>query len=500
MVYLLPFVFAILFWASFHPLNLGFLGWVALVPLLVYARATSGRKAFFVAWLGGWLAFAGAFFWVRYTVPVGPYFLAAYKGLYVAVFVAVVRRLGPAWAPVAWTGLEYLRGTLFGGLPWFALGYTQHEAGLLIQVADLGGVWLVTALVALVNGALVDGRRAWRLAAGAAVALAWVYGAVRAGTLEMREGPVVAVIQPNIPQDVKKLMLRRDERQRIYEKHRQLTDQAAMERPDLIVWPEAALYDGLVWDRSRGAWHEDYWHERVTSVASSSRTRVLIGLLVREPERIEGRIAGDQDEYTNSAIYLDASGRITGRYDKAHLVPFSEFVPFARTFPWMRELIRKFSGLTLSDMRAGKGFPVWDLGGERFGAQICYEGIFPGISREIARKGGTFTVNISNDGWFRDSAELDQMLAMSRFRAIESRIGFIRGTNTGISAFIDPAGRVREMIPGKEEEGILIGRVKLTSSGSLFRWWGGWAGPLAALGLAFGVGRRFFVDRKRTRA
>ena len=114
---MLPFLFAVLFWASFHPLNLGFLGWISLVPLIVYARTTSGKKAFFVAWLAGALTFTACFYWVRYTVPSGPYLLGAYKGLYVAAFVLIVRRMGVGWAPVAWVSLEFIRGYLFSGLP-----------------------------------------------------------------------------------------------------------------------------------------------------------------------------------------------------------------------------------------------------------------------------------------------------------------------------------------------------------------------------------------------
>ena len=111
-VHLLPFLFAILFWASFHPLDLGFLGWFAIIPLLLYAKWTRGKMSFFVAWFAGSIAFTACLFWVRHTVPVGPYLLGIYKGLYIAVFVLLVRRTGVAWAPVHWVALEYIRGSL----------------------------------------------------------------------------------------------------------------------------------------------------------------------------------------------------------------------------------------------------------------------------------------------------------------------------------------------------------------------------------------------------
>jgi apolipoprotein N-acyltransferase len=178
-------------------------------------------------------------------------------------------------------------------------------------------------------------------------------------------------------------------------------------------------------------------------------------------------------------------------------VPFAEFVPLAGTFPWIRDLLHRFSGLRLTDMRAGEGFPVWEAAGERFGVQICFEGIFPEISRAIARNGAAFTVNISNDGWFKDSAELDQMLVMARFRAVENRMGFVRATNTGISAFIGPSGRVHAMIEGKEVEGTLTARVRVSESWSLWRAWGNWVGWMAMGAVAGGLATRFFVDRKK---
>ena len=155
-------------------------------------------------------------------------------------------------------------------------------------------------------------------------------------------------------------------------------------------------------------------------------------------------------------------------------------------------------------MKPGREIPVWALGDSSYGAQICFEAIFPEISREIARKGAGFTVNISNDGWFKSSGELDQMLAMARFRSIENRIHVVRATNTGISAFIEPTGRLQSVLEvgGKVKEvgGVLEGRIRLTASGSVFRTLGD-AVAWGCLALAVGLlGRRFFVDRKRTAA
>ena len=436
---------------------------------------------------------------MRYTVPVGPYLLGLYKGLYVAVFVVIVRRLGVAWSPAAWVGLEYIRGHLFGGLPWFFLGATQHEMLRLVQVADLGGIWLVSALVAFVNAAILSERRVYRGAAAASMVVAFAYGAIRLNTIEMRDGPTLAIVQPNIPQHLKALSTQAaSQALENYRTHVALTLEAAKEKPALIIWPEAALYHGLRWHSGRGEWIKDLWYRRIVLPSEETGIPTLIGLLVTEVG------AGPSVTFTNSALLVEPGAGIAKRFDKVHLVPFAEFIPMANTFPWMRDLVHKYSGLYLQDMRPGEGYPLWDLEGRRFGMQICFEAIFPEISREIARNGGAFSVNISNDGWFQDSAELDQMLAMSRIRAIENRIGFVRATNTGISAFIEPTGRVAARIEKegrlKEVKGILVAPVRTTASGSLYRALGDWVPWIALAGVAGAILRRIFVDRKKRRA
>ncbi len=497
---LLPFLSALLLWASFHPLNIGVLGFVCLVPLLEYARTAKGRKPFFITWLAGALGYTAGFIWLRHTVPAGPYLLGIYHGFYWAVFLLLVRRLGLLWSPVVWTALEFLRSRLFGGFPWFNLGTTQHEASALIQIADLGGVWLVSLLVVGVNAALLDGRRGARWTAAGALALSLIYGWVRVETLVLEDGPLISIVQPNIPQDIKYISIKSERQaEETYEKHMELTRRAAAGRPDLIFWPEAAVYKGLLWDVARNTWAADLWYRRVLAPAQETGIPVVVGLLVAERGE-DGRWGA----FTNSAVLVDPAKGITARFDKVHLVPFAEFVPFARQVPLIRDLIFRFSGLRLMDMRPGTEFPLWQAGKWRYGPQICFEAIFPEISREIARKGAAFTVNISNDGWFRDSAELDQMQVQSRFRSIENRISVVRATNTGISALIDPAGRAHAVLESggriKEVEGVLTGRVRVTSAGSLYRIWGDWVAWLAA-GAAIGeIARRIFVDRKRRSA
>ncbi|MBI3855656.1 MAG: apolipoprotein N-acyltransferase [Planctomycetes bacterium] len=490
----LPFLFALMFWSSFHPLNFGILGHLCLVPLLVYAQVTSGKKSFFVAWAGGYVAFAAGYSWFAYTVPIGPWLVAIYMGLWIPIFVSAVRRVGILGSPLIWLGTEVLRSTLFGGLPWLLLGYTQHDLLYFIQIADLGGIWLVSLLVAFVNAALVHPGRRVKIAAAAALLASVAYGAIRVETLTMTDGPTIAVVQPNIPQDLKLNALnRKDVAEENYRKHVELTRKAAEGRPDLIVWPEAAIYRGVYMSMDDPPeWLRSPWYFRLTEPAKMTGFDTVIGALVVE-ER-----SGKRDTYTNSAVWVKPDGKIAGRYDKIHLVPFAE------SFSIFREIVRKVSGLPLEEMRAGEAVQIWETGGTKYGTQICYEAIFPEISREIARKGGAFTVNISNDGWFKASGELDQMLAMARFRSIENRMHVVRATNTGISAFIEPTGRLQAMLAVdgklKEVEGVLAGRIRVTAATSLYRAAGDWAAWLG-LGAAAGLlARRIFVDRKKKSA
>ena len=490
----LPLVSALLFWCSFHPVNLGFLGYVALVPLLIFSQVASGKKAFFAAWGGGYVAFALGYFWFAYTVPAGPFLVAIYMGLWFPAFTWAVRKVGILWSPIVWVAIEQLRSTLFGGLPWLLIGYTQHDCLDLIQIADLGGVWLVSLLVALVNAALVHPCRKLKVATAAALLLSVAYGAVRLETIALFEGPKIAVVQPNIPQSLKRESLnQRAVAVENYKKPYALTLEAADGKPDLIVWPEAAIYRGLYLKVDDvPTWDENAWYSALRDPADKVKTEMLIGALITE-ER-----TGAPDEYTNSALRIVPEKGIVGRYDKTHLVPFAE------RYWFFKKIVHMMSGLQLAEMKPGREIPVWPLGKTSYGAQICFEAIFPEISREIARKGAGFTVNISNDGWFKASGELDQMLAMARFRSIENRIHVVRATNTGISAFIEPTGRLQQVLEvgGKVKEvgGVLEGRIRLTASSSVFRSVGD-AVAWGCLALAVGLlGRRFFVDRKRTAA
>ena len=218
---LLPFLTGALFLASFPPLRFFPLAWIAVVPLAVFALKEEKRwRRRLVAYAAGTATMVAAFFWTRYVAPVGPWAMAIYLGIYFPAFVLMVRLMvRGAGIPVmlavppAWIACDFLRGTLFTGLPYYLLGHSQAPFGPLCQAADLGGVHLVSLPVLLVNGlatsALLREKRSMRLQAAAAAATVLVfvaYGLWRVSSLELRDGPRVGIVQPNIRQDVKELV------------------------------------------------------------------------------------------------------------------------------------------------------------------------------------------------------------------------------------------------------------------------------------------------------
>lgn len=485
---ILPFVSALLLWCSFPPLDWGALAWVALVPLAVYLRLEpSGWRASAASYAAGYAFFVAAHFWFVHIETIVPFLFGVYNALYFLLFGWLVRlSRAPLMVsvPIAWTSLEFVRQVVpVAAFPWFFLSHTQHQAHHFIQASDLLGAPLISLLVGAVNGlfaSMVLGEREalarrWSLGLGVALLGCVVYGFVRAATISESPGPRVAVVQPNIPQDVKEIvqkskadegtMLRYQDE--VFEKHLALT--RSVSGADLIVWPEAAVLYPMFHDAVRDEYILNGDHRRVWQVARDSKTMFLTGM------DVWSYLPGERRPVPhNTALLFDPERGLVGRYDKIALVPFGEYVPFQSVFPWIKTLVKDYMGLgDFISARPGRDLVVFSLGRWRFGTVICFEGAMPGICRGIAGKDVDFIVNISNEGWFRDSAELDQMLAIVKFRSLENRVPLIRAMNTGISCVIDASGRVREklVVDGRDRQvaGVLTAQVPLARTWSLYR-------------------------------
>ncbi|RKY26512.1 MAG: apolipoprotein N-acyltransferase [Planctomycetota bacterium] len=402
--------------------------------------------------------------------------MCVYFGLFALMTNLAVKRLRVPLmlaAPVAWVACEYLRAFVLTGFPWLFLAHTQYAFLPLIQISDITGAYGVSFVIVLVNAFIAEvvlrfiARKRYRkldargllpraICLAAVFALVLVYGFARLGAIrgKMKEGPRVLLIQPNVAQYLKR---ERESRRTLTGDIETLTD-TALEKarkenrePDMIVWPETMIQPGpdcspdctAGWSRKvreRGC----HFLAGGTYVRNEPHVYRYWNPRTNQWEEHED----DVTDWHNSAYFFTADGKLEGRYDKIHLVPFGEFVPLGNIFPFMDDVILQSAGF-VRDLKGGEGitfFEMTDAGGNpyTFSTPICYEVGFPDLFASFVEEGGEkkadFIVNISNDGWFHESAELEQTTAMAAFRAVENRVGVIRATNTGISAFIRPDG------------------------------------------------------------
>lgn len=446
--------------AAYPALDLGFLAWLAAAPLVVLAVTAPGRgRAALEGFLFG-LVFQGIIFtwWFhllrdfgRLSIPEASavfLLLAAYLGSYAALFAfALFRaasRLGAgmalALAPAIWTATELARSRLLTGVPWALLGDSQHAAPLFLQVADLGGVLGVSFVVA--SGAGVLGwiwlaaaarRGGGRPSPGIAVVcvlaaapiLAAGYGAARLGQAPASAGSIkVALVQGNVAQAEKWAP---EARNRILAAHLDATRAAAWEGAALVVWPESSVPLPLTSDPT--------YRTLLQETARSLGVDLLVGSVHYE------RDPGGPHRVFNSAFLLSGEdGAIPPqRYDKIKLVPFGEYVPLRRFMGPVEKLVEE-----ASDFSSGTAPVVLKARGALLAPLVCYEAIFPDLARRFVAEGAELIVNITNDNFLGAGAGPLQHLAFASVRAVENRRWFLRAANTGISAVVDPWGRVIE--------------------------------------------------------
>jgi apolipoprotein N-acyltransferase len=476
---------AVLLPLLFPPFYCWFLAPVALVPFCWCVVHQPLRMRALLAYYGlGVAFFLPNLFWLAPVTIGGLIALALYLAVYFPLFAWGLQRLVvqfrlPATiaVPLAWTAVEYFRATFVqGGFPWFVLGNCLAPSPLLIQGADLFGVWGLTFSIALLNGFFVDllrlpSRRrrevnpaiGWLFAVSVGlVAFVVVYGVFRLNQETISPGPRVAVIQENIPQDVKE----GGDPDDLFFKHVQLTKAAAAAtpKPDLIVWPETmvplwgnkeflnaptetfAKFDHPdFWPQARDR-AKDYW-QYLAALCDQEGIPLLLGTGSLEP-----RTNYDESIKQNRTVLLMPHAGVVEEYAKVHLVPFGEYLPF-RSLPLVGKYMLVFSpngsDYTLKPGDRWTRFPL-TVGGRTytFGTPICFEDTMPGPPRWMSfdgEKKTDFLVNVSNDGWFH-SAELDQHLEADQLRAVENRIAIARSVNTGDSGFVDSDGRIMGLL------------------------------------------------------
>ena len=427
--------------------NLTFVLWVGLVPLFWALDGLRGRPAFLVGLVQGLVQNLVVFYWIVYVtvvygklpLPVGVILLvllAAYLSLYRGVWAWLYRwgedqgLTGLWWGPALWVALEYLQTFLFTGFPWMLLGYGLESTRYLVQVVDLTGVYGLSALILLVNLGLWAALRGWSrlelvwqpvVAALVAFGVVLGYGYWRLPQIQrlMDAAPTltVAVVQGNIEQGRKWDPQYQGATLATYQ---ELNLQVKNQRPDLLVWPETAAPFFFLRDKELTV--------RLVDLARQSGTYLLFGSPAME-------FGPQGDFFYNRAYLLNPAGEVTGFYDKAHLVPYGEYVPLRRFFPFIGKMVPM-----VGDFAAGPPGVVLALPQAGLGTLICFESIFPYLSRAMVNNGASLLVNLTNDAWFGTTSAPYQHLSMAQLRAVEHRRSLARAANTGISALITPDG------------------------------------------------------------
>jgi len=443
---------------SFPKTGISWIAWFALVPLLVALRKLTPKNGFYMGLCAGIVHYLTLVYWLAYTMKTYgnlPLYLCVaillllsfYLALYIAIFSSAFIWLcaKPVFCffmtPFIWVSLEYVRSFLFTGFPWELIGYTQFNVLHMIQISDISGVYGVSFCIALSNATIflvylyLTGKD-WqgkavksKLAAGSVFTFGlifcfvWFYGKWRIQSIhELTSGSPsvrVAIVQGNIDQAKKwdpAFQLAS------MEKYIKLSLLAKEHKPDLVVWPETATPFYFL--------RNNPLSEMVKKGVHDTGADFLIG----SPSFSLGE---NTVEYYNSAYLVGPGGNVYGKYDKAHLVPFGEYVPFKKWLPFLGKMVEG-----VGDFRPGKKGQTIKWGDYRLGLLICYEIIFPDLARAMTKNNASLLVNITNDAWYGGSSAPYQHFSMTILRAVENRRSIIRSANTGISGFIDPSGRV----------------------------------------------------------
>ena len=487
----------------FAPLNQWYLAYFCMVPwLIVLGGCDTARRAYIGSWLLGFVFFLINMWWMEAPTGMGYIAASAYLACYFPLAACpirhVVRRRGWPLAvafPLMWVGVEYVRGLLLSGFPWFFLAHSHHQILSMIQISDLVGAYGVTFVLAAVNGAIADvifarysgvrlrrGRAPRRSArfsviiAATLVVLTFGYGQFQLHRDTSSPGPRIAVLQQDYPNftNPDRERVRPAEKARAY--FSMLTE-AEREKPDLFLFPETAWWmylnkdfreldeqssthahlSGIIeWSRQCFKLFQDWSRETGAAIVVGSASVTVTPLSLRQ-----------DDIRFNSAYCFTPDGREPQRHDKIHPVLLGEYVPFRYgrlrfLYLWLNSLSPFGQDGFEYSLTPGEDVHVFEATARndpsttyRFGVPICYEDVMPYVCRRFVagkdgRKRVDFLFNISNDGWFLYRNELPQHFAICVFRAVENRVGIARAVNTGISGFIDPNGRTYDTIgPGQ---------------------------------------------------
>jgi apolipoprotein N-acyltransferase len=501
--------------------------WICLVPLLCALLSVDRKemplRPLLTALLGyvcGIAWYLGNCYWIYQTmhiygnipapVSVGILFLfALYLGLYLALFGWVLGFLRAKYSvrvsliatPFVWVAVELARARITG-FPWDLLGYTQVENPVLAGVAPLGGVMLLSFVIAAVGAVFAAAffaattRMRWGVLGGALLAALVLQAGAFYHPASDPASRSAVLLQENLrvgadDRDLVPLPMAEKYRQFIGWSRSPLAHDnraastthwsaaSASEKHDLIVWPEAPAHF---------ATSDPEFGKEVSSLARGARTAVIAGTLGVD---FDDAAEDGYRAYGSAVVYRD-DGSYAGRYDKIHRVPWGEYVPYKKLFFFAGSLVAG-----VGNMQPGTQHSVFPLDGHKVGIFICYESIFGDEVRQFTKNGAEVLVNISDDGWYGDSGAPWQHLDMARMRAIENRRWVLRDTNTGVTTSIDPHGRLIFAAPRHVRAAFVLpfdyvsGTTFYTRHGDWFAWI---CGVVVAVLLGFSFRRRSLVN------
>jgi apolipoprotein N-acyltransferase len=421
-------------------------------------------------------------------------------GLYFGLFglgVALIRRntgstrLALVFAPFLWAALE-LAAARITSVPWDQLGYSQVDNGLVSQLAPWTGVYGISFVLVAVNGLIAGGlviercaaKRVWGIA-GTVLAVAGTAGIFLTPPRPAATATAV-LVQPNLDVAGDNTWAGTEWDKHIAEFNRLAVESAAKDktyiagipetgaalgeiipppyptRPDLVVWPEspAPFIEA-----------DPRYQRMLVALARQVQAPLVVGNLGTDYSA-EDRAWRDY----NSALVIGVDGSRVGRYDKIHLVPFGEYIPFKRVIFFAHKLTGRVSEFSRGEQRKVFRLPTANGQAHRYGIFICYESVFADEVREFAELGAEVLVNVSDDGWYGDTSAPWQHLNMVRMRAIENRRWILRDTNNGVTSVIDPYGRVRQSIARHQVDALPAGYgfrddvTYYTAHGDTFAW------------------------------
>lgn len=512
--------------AAFPPFDISWLVWVGLLPLLWALWSVEGKRAgwkgFGIGYLAGLIACLIQFNWVASVSWLGAILLPAYLATYWGLFGIFAAKIGNPWTAgtparvltsafchgAVWAGCELLRGWVITGISWNVLGTAFHQTLVLAQAADLLGVVGLSMVVVFFQAVVVQSvvLRKWRdpAIATAVIGLIAIYGEVRirietaAETVPLK----TLLVQINIPQEADRVLWTDLETHQAYEDEtlkaldalKSADGTFSPQWPDWVMWPECAL-TGRILRADDGDW--GMWQinmDTISQVRAAGPFSLIYGVNELEADKEpEGLVQKMKGRAYNSLAVMTPDDELQ-TYRKRHLVIFGETIPFVDTVPFLKKIYEQQSGAEYhGSFTAGDSVEPLSIraGTTVIGAipTVCFEDSVPRLTRKFVRPGPQVIINVTNDGWFKESAAADQHFNYALFRAIELRRPMLRCANSGVSAAIDTTGKSQILTDEKGSHftrGSLLTELKvpLHPSFSLYAIIGDWGLiTLAVLGL-----------------